>query len=58
VLSNVVKFIPQNFEAKAQLQAKLCLVKFEKLDACIRPLSANPVSYVLVEAPITMLHAN
>jgi len=31
ILSNVVKFIPQNFEAIAELKAELCLVKVEKL---------------------------
>jgi len=45
MLSNVVKFILQNFEAMAQLQVELCLVKFGKLDACIKPLFANPVTY-------------
>jgi len=37
MLSNIVTFIPQNFDVLAGLQAELCLVKFEKLDACIRP---------------------
>jgi len=45
VLPNVVKFIPQSFEAIAQLQAELCLVKFGKLDACIRPIFTNLVTY-------------
>jgi len=47
MLSNV-KFIPQNFEAIAVLQAELCLVKVEKLDACIRLLFANPVTILLL----------
>jgi len=46
MLSKVVKFIPQNFEAISGLQAELCLVKVEKLDACIRFLFANPVTYM------------
>ena len=29
---------------------KLCLVKVEKLDACIRPLFANSVTYTVVKA--------
>jgi len=45
MLSDVVKFIPQNFKAIGGLQTELCLVKVEKLDACIRPLFANPVTY-------------
>jgi len=36
ILSNVIKRIPQNFEAIVGLQAELCLVKFQKLDACIQ----------------------
>jgi len=46
MLSNVVKFIPQIFEAIDGLKAELCLVKFEKSDACIRPLFANPATYI------------
>jgi len=38
VLSNVVKFIPENFETIAGLQTELCLDKVGKLDACTRPL--------------------
>jgi len=48
MLSNVVKFIPQNFEAIAALQAELCLVEFENLNACIRPLFANLVTYIVL----------
>ena len=36
----------QNFKAVVQLQAELHLLKVEKLDACIRPLFANPVTYL------------
>ena len=45
MLVNFVKRIanPQNFRAIAQLQAKLCLPKSGKLDACIKPLFVNPV---------------
>ena len=46
MLSNVVKFITQNFEAIAGLEAELCLVKVDKLDACMRPLFANLVTYI------------
>ena len=35
----------QNFRALGKPQAELCLLKFEKLDVCIRPLFANPVTY-------------
>jgi len=38
MLSNVVKLIPQNFEAIAGIQAELCLVKVEKLDVHIKDL--------------------
>ena len=41
VLSNVVKFNPQKFEAITQRQDKLCLSKFEKLRACIRSFFAH-----------------
>jgi len=37
-----VKFIPQNFEAIAELQAELCLVKFGKFDT-YKTLFANLV---------------
>jgi len=43
-LSNVVKFIPLNFEAIGEPQAELCLVKVGKSDVPIRPLFANPVT--------------
>jgi len=45
MLSNVVQFIPQNFEAIAVLQAELCLVKVEKLDACIKPFCKSDHIY-------------
>ena len=35
----------QNFEGVAQLHAELHLFKVEKLDACTRPLFANPVTF-------------
>ena len=38
--------LSQNFKVVAQLQAELHLLKIEKLDACIRPLFANSVTYV------------
>ena len=37
----------QNFKAVAQLQAELHLLKVEKLDVCIRPLFANPVTIMV-----------
>ena len=39
----------QNFKAVPQLQAELHLLKVEKLDACIRPLFANPVTYNIIQ---------
>jgi len=36
---------PDNFKAVDKPEAKLHLLKVEKLDACIRPLFANPVTY-------------
>jgi len=45
MLSIVVKFIPQNFEAIGEPQVELCLVKFGKLDIPIRSLFANPVTF-------------
>ena len=35
-----------NFSLIAKLHMKLCLIKVAKLEACIRPLFANPVTYV------------
>ena len=35
-----------NFKAVGQTRAELHIFKVEKLDACIRPLFANPVTYV------------
>ena len=37
-----------NFKAVGQTKAELCSLKVEKLDACIRPLFANPVTYTLI----------
>ena len=37
----------QIFKAVSQLQAELHLLKVENLDACIRPLFVNPVTYVI-----------
>ena len=42
----MIEMLSQNFKAVAQLQAELHLLKVEKLDACIRPLFANPVTYL------------
>ena len=36
----------ENFSLIAHSQMKLCLFKVAKSDACIRPLFANPVTYV------------
>ena len=33
-----------NSKVVGQTQAKLCTLKFEKLDACIRPYFANPIT--------------
>ena len=30
---------------------KLCLFKVAKLDVCIRPLFANPVTYYVIDIP-------
>ena len=38
----------ENFSLIACLQMKLCLVKVGKLDACIRPLFANSVTYTML----------
>ena len=35
-----------NFKAAGQTGAELHIFKVEKMDACIRPLFANPVTYV------------
>ena len=35
----------ENFSLIAHSQIKLCLFKVAKLDACIRPLFAEPVTY-------------
>ena len=51
----------QNFKAVAQLQAELHLLKVEILDACIRPLFANPVTFapcLLEFAPSLMISPN
>ena len=39
----------KNFKAVVYLQAELHLLKVEKLDVCIRPLFANPVTYAATE---------
>ena len=40
------KFCYQNFKAVGPIQAELHILKVEKLDACIRPLFANLVTFV------------
>jgi len=55
MLSDVVKLIPQIFEAIAELQVELCLVKVEKLDPCIRPLFVNPLTNVIYVVTILWL---
>ena len=42
------KVFSQNFEAVTQLEAELHLLEVEKLDACIRPFFANPVTYTYI----------
>ena len=42
--SGYSKVSPQNVRALGKPQAKLCLLEVEKLDACTRPLFANPVT--------------
>ena len=37
-----------NFKAVGETQAELHSLKVEKLDACIRPLFANLVAYLVV----------
>ena len=39
-----------NFKALGPTEAELHILKVEKLDACIRPLFANSVTYVCVHA--------
>ena len=36
-----------NFKAVGLIEAELHILKVEKLDACIRPLFANSVTYLL-----------
>ena len=45
-LGNDSKVSPQNVRALGKPQAKLCLLEVEKLDACLRSLFANPVTYI------------
>ena len=45
IFCNDRKEFLQSFEAVLQLQAELHFLKAEKLDACIRPLFANPVTF-------------
>ena len=40
-----------NFKAVGPTQAELHILKVEKLDACIGPLSANPVTYIMNVSP-------
>ena len=48
----------QNFEAVAQLQAELHLLKIERLDACIRPLFANPITYIATNLYTYCIYSN
>ena len=48
LVCNDSKVSPQNLRALDKPQAKLCLLEVEKLDACIRPLFANPVTYITI----------
>ena len=40
------RYTRENFSLIAHSQMKLCLFKVAKLDACIRPLFANPVTFI------------
>ena len=42
--------------ASLKPQAKLCLLEVEKLDACIRPLFANPVIYIYIATITIFVH--
>ena len=41
----IQKVLLPNFKAVGPIEAKLHILKFEKLDECIRPLFTNSVTY-------------
>ena len=49
------KVLLPNFKAEGQTQAELHVLKFEKLDACIRSLFANSVTYTHCTNDMTLV---
>ena len=47
--------MPPCFKAVGPTEAELHILKVEKLDACIRPLFANSVTYMHVCTPLLLV---
>ena len=52
------KVLPPNFKAVGLIDAELHILKGEKLDACIKPLFTNSVTYVTGPVIINHVSAN